>query len=219
MVLKEKQEHERFEEQSVTPPSLQEMNTSDYMVAFSGLAKSYCIGIVDMVNSTRISAEMNEIEWCHYYGIFLNSMASILSRFGGRVIKNQGDSLLYYFPESSSDSKSVFRNCIESTHAMIRAHKEISLNLKSMKLPILDYRISLDYGKVVIMRSNNSSTPDLIGPPVNMCAKLNHLARPNGAVIGGDLYQNVKDVKNYKFVQKKGFSIGLKYTYPIYEVI
>ena len=199
--------------------SAQKMNNSDYMVAFSGLAKSYCIGIVDMVNSTKISAEMNEIEWCQYYETFLNSMANILPKFGGQVIKNQGDSLLYFFPESAGSSKSGFFNCIESTQSMIESQKEISANLRKKRLPSLDYRISLDYGKVVIMKSSNSSSPDLIGPPVNMCAKINHLARSNGVVIGGDLYQNVKDMKNFKYIQKKGFSIGLKYSYPVYEVL
>ena len=62
--------------------TFQKMDTADYMVAFSGLSKNYCIGIVDMVESTKISAEMNEIEWCKYYEIFLNSMAKILPRFG-----------------------------------------------------------------------------------------------------------------------------------------
>jgi len=48
------------------------MKNADYMVAFSGLARSYCVGIVDMVNSTKISAEMNEISWSKYYELFLN---------------------------------------------------------------------------------------------------------------------------------------------------
>jgi len=219
MILEEKDrfaELEQFENRSKED---QKMAPSDYMVAFSGLAKSYCIGIVDMVNSTKISAEMNEVEWCQYYEIFLNSMAKILPRFGGQVIKNQGDSLLYYFPESSKGIKSVFMSCVESTQSMIEARNNINAELKKKKLPSLNYRISLDYGKVVIMKSNNSITPDLIGPPVNMCAKINHLARPNGAVIGGDLYQSVKDFKDYQYIQKKGFSIGLKYSYPIYEVV
>jgi len=59
-----------------------EMSTSDYMVAFSGLAKSYCVGLVDMANSTKISANMNEREWCRYYEIFLNSMATIFQSLG-----------------------------------------------------------------------------------------------------------------------------------------
>ena len=90
----------------------QKMSNPDYLVAFSGLAKNYCIGIVDMVSSTKISAEMNEFEWCRYYEIFLNSMAKILPRFGGRVIKNQGDCLLYYFPESSRATQFSLTSCI-----------------------------------------------------------------------------------------------------------
>lgn len=219
MVLRKKNEFQDVSFVRNKTENFQKMNTSDYMVAFSGLANCYCIGIVDMVNSTKISAEMNEIEWCQYYEIFLNSMARILPKFGGQVIKNQGDSLLYYFPESSKSTKFGFRRCIESTQSMIESHNEICEKLIAKKLPPLDYRISLDYGKVVIMKSTNSFTPDLIGPPVNMCAKINHRAKPNGVVIGGDLYQNVKNVKDFHYIQKKGISIGLKFSYPVYEVV
>ena len=198
--------------------SVQKMANSDYMVAFSGLSKNYCIGIVDMVESTKISAEMNEIEWCNYYEIFLNSMARILPRFGGVVIKNQGDSLLYYFPESSKGKKFGFMSCIECSIALTEEHDKVCENLKKQGLPCLNYRVSADYGKVVIMKSNTSSSSDLIGPPVNMCAKINHLAQTNGVVIGGDLYQNVKEIKDYKFSEKKGFSIGFRYSYPVYGV-
>jgi class 3 adenylate cyclase len=68
------------------------------------------------------------------------------------------------------------------------------------------------------MKSSNSVTPDLIGPPVNMCSKINHLAPNNGVVIGGDLYQSIKEIKDYTYSQKKGVSIGFKYSYPVYEV-
>jgi len=192
------------------------ITNSDYMVAFSGLSKNYCIGIVDMVNSTKISAEMNEMEWSKYYEIFLNSMAKILPRYGGAVIKNQGDSLLYYFPESSKTTKYGFMSCIECSLSMIDEHDIICENLKKEGLPFLNYRISVDYGRVVIMKSNNSSSPDLIGPPVNMCAKINHAATSNGAVLGGDLYHMVKGFEDYKFKEIKGFSLGFKYSYPVY---
>ncbi len=198
--------------------TFQKMDTTDYMVAFSGLSKSYCIGIVDMVESTKISAEMNEIEWCKYYEIFLNSMAKILPRFGGAVIKNQGDSLLYYFPESSKGTKYGFMSCIECSLSLTEEHDVLCEILKKEGLPCLNYRVSADYGKVVIMKSNNSTSPDLIGPPVNMCSKINHLAQINGVVIGGDLFQNVKEIKDYRYSQKKGFSVGFKYSYPVYGV-
>ncbi len=196
----------------------QKMNSPDYMVAFSGLSKSYCIGIVDMVESTKISAEMNEMAWCKYYEMFLNSMAKILPRFGGIVIKNQGDSLLYYFPESSKARKYGFMSCIECSLSLTEEHDVLCENLKKEGLPCLNYRVSADYGKVAIMKSSNSLSPDLIGPPVNMCCKINHLAQDNGVVIGGDLYQNIKEINDYQYSQKKGFSIGFKYSYPVYEV-
>ncbi len=208
----EKQSHK------VVYQTFQKMDTPDYMVAFSGLSKSYCIGIVDMVESTKISAEMNEIEWCKYYEIFLNSMAKILPRFGGAVIKNQGDSLLYYFPESSKGRKYGFMSCIECSLSLTEEHDILCEILKKEGLPCLNYRVSADYGKVVIMKSNNSTSPDLIGPPVNMCSKINHLAQINGVVIGGDLFQNVKEIKDYRYSQKKGFSVGFKYSYPVYGV-
>ncbi len=196
----------------------QKMDTADYMVAFSGLSKNYAIGIVDMVESTKISAEMNEMAWCKYYEIFLNSMAKILPRFGGTVIKNQGDSLLYYFPESSKATKYGFMSCIECSLTLPEEHDVVCESLEKEGLPRLNYRVSADYGKVVIMKPNNSASLDLIGPPVNMCSKINHLAQNNGVVIGGDLYQNIKDIKDYRYSQKKGFSIGFKYSYPVYEV-
>jgi len=197
----------------------EKMSTSDYMVAFSGLSKSYCVGVVDMVNSTKISARMNEIDWSRYYKIFLNSIAKILTRYGGVVIKNMGDSLLYFFPESSnSQRKYGFISCLECTLAIIESHDDICKILAGENLPCLDYRVSADYGRVVIMNSNNSSTPDLIGPPVNMCTKINHRAENNGVVIGGDLYQVVKNLQGYRFRHVAGFSLGLKYSYPIYSV-
>ena len=193
------------------------MAASDYMVAFSGLAASYCVGIVDLVDSTKISAEMNEISWANYYGLFLNSMAKILPRYGGVVIKNQGDSLLYYFPETSKATNYSFMSCLECSLAMLESHNSICDNSKKMGLPCLNYRVSADYGRVVVMSSNQVSSPDLIGPPVNMCAKINHGASINGVVIGGDLYSMVKGFSDYKFQELKGFSLGFKHPYPVYS--
>ena len=106
---------------------------------------------------------------------------------------------MYYFPESSKSTKYGFMSCIECSLSMIDEHDIICENLKKEGLPFLNYRISVDYGRVVIMKSNNSSSPDLIGPPVNMCAKINHAASSNGAVLGGDLYHMVKGFEDYKF--------------------
>jgi len=196
------------------------MSASDYMVAFSGQTQNYCVGVVDMVNSTKMAASLGNTRISKYYQIFLNSMSKILSRFGGFVIKNIGDCLLYYFPESSkADRKFGFMSCLECSLAMIENHARISKALEQNNLPKVDYRISLDYGSVVLMRTNNSNSQDMLGPPVNMCTKINHAAETNGAVIGGDLYTMVKSFNDYKFKKVKEFSLGFKHSYPIYSVM
>jgi len=126
---------------------------------------------------------------------------------------------LYYFPQSANlKNKFGFIGCLECNLAMSQAHQLISESVEKQGLPSLDYRISSDYGKVMIMEPNSLSSIDIIGPPVNMCAKLNHTSPKNGMVIGGDLYEMVKDLKYYRYKQTNGFSIGLKYSYPAYTV-
>ncbi len=98
----------------------QKNNAPDYLVNFSDQTKSYCVGMVDMVNSTKITHQMSYEQITQYYTIFLNSMGKVLGRFGGVVIKNIGDSLLYYFPESSKPKRKYgFMSCIEDNLAII----------------------------------------------------------------------------------------------------
>ncbi len=56
----------------------QTMMVSDYLVAFATQSHSYCVGYVDMVNSTKISASLSRDKLSLYYETFLNSMAKII---------------------------------------------------------------------------------------------------------------------------------------------
>ena len=194
-----------------------EMSVSDYLVAFSGQTENYCVGMVDMVDSTKIGATIGNAKISGYYQIFLNSMSKILSRFGGFVIKNIGDCLVYYFPESSKENRKFgFMSCLECSLAMIEHRDDICRTLNQNNLPNVDYRVSADYGSVVIMRASDSGSVDMIGPPINMCSKINHIATTNGVVIGGDLYSMVRYFDDYKFKEVKGYSLEFKHSYPVY---
>ena len=193
--------------------------TPNYVVNFLETSQNYCVCLVDIVNSTKISASLTQQKLSKYYEIFLNSMAQMVESFGGFVIKNIGDSLLFYFPDSLDSSKSYdFRNCLECGLKMIEEHDKINDILKKQKLPSLDYRISADYGEVSIMETNNSSTIDVFGTPVNMCTKINHIADKNAIVIGSDLYRTVKKINEYQYNMINSCSIGMKYMYPVYSV-
>ena len=102
------------------------ISVADYLVAFSGNTENYCVGLVDMVNSTKMAAILGNGKISQYYEVFLNSMSKILSRFGGFVIKNVGDCLVYYFPESSKPNRKFgFMSCLECSLAMIEYHDTI----------------------------------------------------------------------------------------------
>ena len=194
------------------------MTASDYMVAFSGRTQNYCIGLIDIIDSTKITAGLG-INSAKYYEIFLNSMAKILNRFGGFVVKNIGDSLLFYFPQSSkSNRKFGFMCCLECCLTMVEYHEKICSMMHEKHLPRVDFRISADYGSVILMNANNSNNIDIIGPPVNMCSKINHSAPINDMIIGGDLYEMVKSFNDYHFKNHKSFSLGFKLDYPLYGV-
>ncbi|MHA7647405.1 adenylate/guanylate cyclase domain-containing protein [Nitrosopumilus sp. S4] len=193
------------------------MKVQDYMVAFSGQTKSYCVGIVDMVDSTKISSKLSIAKTSKYYEIFLNTMARVLNRFGGMIIKNIGDSLLFYFPESSKGRKYGFMTCLEGCLAMIDSHDFVCMCATRENLPPINYRISCDYGQIMMMSNNGSNSPDMVGPPLNICSKINHFAFSNELVIGGDLYEMVKKLSDYAFSLAGSYDTELKFSYPVYK--
>jgi class 3 adenylate cyclase len=198
--------------------SLTQNSDNDETISFVESSTECCVGIVDVVSSTKVTASLPHTKVGKFYGIFLNTMTQIVKRFGGIVVKNGGDSLLYYFQGSPSDAKSVFVRCLECSLAMIEARHEINTKLYEEKIPPLAYRVSADYGKVTLARSSNLSYHDIFGSPVNFCSKINCRAMPNTVVIGGDLYRAAKTISGYKFNEVTGYCVGFKYQYPVYNV-
>jgi class 3 adenylate cyclase len=189
-----------------------------YLVSISDQHQNYCVGLVDMIGSTTTATKLLPVQVGTYYEIFLNSMSKVLGRFGGVIIKNIGDCLLFFFPETRHENRKYgFMSTLECALAMTEEHENIKQKIQEERLPPMDYRVSIDYGNVFVMKSNDSSI-DLIGTPVNICAKMNHLAPKNGVVIGGDCFQLVKKFKEYNFDQLRGYSVLNDKSYPIYEL-
>jgi two-component system response regulator ChvI len=149
----------------------------------------------------------------------------LAKNYGAKIVKNAGDALIFYFPDSSDPAQeSAFKDILECFTVMILARDIINAKLDAQNLPPVSYRISADYGRVEVATSTSSRTEDLFGSPMNICAKINSMAEPNGIVIGGDLYQIIK---SFSFVNNNGYgfnelrggcSVGLKYRYPVYCV-
>jgi two-component system, OmpR family, response regulator ChvI len=214
-----------------------EVREKEQEISFTTKSQSYCVCFVSMVDSTETTFTISDPDKIRrYYSIFINTMAAIARNFDAKVVKNTGTSLVYYFPKTSNFySLSAFKNVIECGITMMAADKVINMKLKEEELPPMHYKISADYGRVEVARSLSSpNTDDLFGSTMNICAKINSLAPPNGMVIGSDLYYITKkfsssyslfgkgsgNSRQYHFKKIGEYSImpSFKYQYPVYSV-
>jgi two-component system, OmpR family, response regulator ChvI len=198
-------------------------------ISFIGGSQNCCVCFIDIVDSTRITAiEIEQSEKIKmYYSLFINTVAAIARDFDATIIKNTGDSLIYYFPKTTSPvtNSSIidFKNVFECGLTIIAVNPIINEKLKEKGLPDLSYRISADYGKVEVAKSLTSTSEDLFGPTVNLCSKINSRASPNQMVIGNNLYQVSKAAfidNDYHFNKVDDYQIdnNIENQYPIYSV-
>src|SRR5829696_4999492 len=68
---------------------------------FSGVSIKNCGGFTHIVDSTKNIATMEGLENIRkYYSTFINSISKIVKSYGGKVLKNIGDCILFYFPKT-----------------------------------------------------------------------------------------------------------------------
>ena len=190
----------------------------EFHVSVLGSQKQLCVGIIDIVNSTKTVARLPQNKYSIYYEIFLNHMGKIIYQFNGKILKTLGDGILFYVPETVNSERIFgFLDCIESGFAMIESHEKLNQSLVSEALPSINFRISFDYGPVTMMKTSEWIL-DLLGPTINICSKINHLCETNDMVIGSDLYEQIKGISEYKFEKAGNTSLGLKQDYQFYKV-
>jgi class 3 adenylate cyclase len=188
-------------------------------ISFSGEVQNYCVCFIDIIGSTKISSDLTPAQLSRYYELFLNAIALIATNFGAKIVKNAGDALIFYF-DDTSDPKNVmrFKNVLDCGLTMGIASNALNAKMLIEKLPPIQYRISADYGEVSVARSASSQSEDLFGSAMNICAKINSKAKPNGLVIGESLFEIVKGLDEYVFAPSSERLIGVKGEYGVYHV-
>ncbi|HZB98919.1 MAG TPA: response regulator [Nitrososphaeraceae archaeon] len=193
-------------------------------IRFLPHSQNYCVCFVDLVNSTKITAEISDQRKIgQYYSIFINTMAVLVKHYGAKIVKNVGDALIFYFPGTlDARNETAFQDVLECLTTMLVARNIINAKLRSENLPSVSYRISADYGKVEVATSTSSRSEDLFGSTMNICAKINSMAEPNGIVMGEALHQIIRsfsfaDEYQFKELQRR-YSIGFSERYPVYCV-
>jgi CheY-like chemotaxis protein/class 3 adenylate cyclase len=187
-------------------------------IRFSNDSLKSCVGFIDLVDSTKNIVTMDNLEYIRkYYSKFINSVSEIIKGYNGKIIKNMGDCLLFYFPQTiyNDNNKNMryFSEAIECGFKILDERYKINIELSKQHLPPFNYRISMDYGLIDLALVGDYSQIDLFGSTINLCSKINSssLSAQNKIIIGDNLYKVLQIypdiVNNHKFIKNDDYKI------------
>ena len=202
-------------------------NFSSKGIRFSGDSIKSCVGFIDLVDSTKNTITMEGLDYIRrYYSTFINSVSDLVKSSSGRVVKNIGDCLLFYFPKTSNDkNENSFREVIECALKILDKRYSINDELSKQHLPPFNFRVSIDYGVVDLALVGDYSQIDLFGSTLNLCSKINSsssLSIPNEIIIGDNFYRILNSfsaiVKDFNFSNNGEYKLTETTGYPTYNV-
>jgi class 3 adenylate cyclase len=190
----------------------------DILLKFSQHTQNDCVGVIDMKDSTKISAQLSDEDVTKLYEIFLNFMGKIVQKYNGEVIKTIGDALLFRFANIDPKDSKIMKNVLECCLDMIESHNSLKDQLLSENMPELNYKISITFGAVKVAQSSTSNVNDIFGSTVNRCFKINSNCPENSIIVGDNMYEFLKEFQEYKFEKLSNDEMKQKYGYTIYQV-
>ncbi len=162
-----------------------------------------------------------------YYSTFINSISKSVKNYSGKVIKNIGDCLLFYFPKTTDfKDMEVFRETIVCGFKILDERYIVNRELSKEHLPPFNYRITIDYGVLDLALVGDYNQIDLFGTTINLCSKINSssssLSIPNEIIIGDNFYRILKSfptiMNNYNFINNGEYRITESNRYSTYNI-
>ena len=180
---------------------------------------------VDLVGSTDMSLSLPEEKVAMIVSSFAQEMAIAVKQHNGYTLKFVGDAVIGYFIHKSALMASD--NAISCAQNMIKIIEEgINPILNNYDYPDLYIKIGIDYGESMVMRygkDKDRAHVDLLGPVMNIAAKVQNKARPQQIMIGEDVFNKIHPTtqKNFelKVWDKDSWNYRNRHTgklYPVY---
>ena len=160
---------------------------------------------VDLVGSTNLTLSLPEDKVVKVISSFAQEMAYTVTQFGGYMLKFVGDAVLAYF-NAENDLIYPADNIVNCAKSMLRVITE-SINpvLSESGYPELAAKIGIDHGENIVVRygsDKRKSHVDILGPSMNMAAKIQNMAKPNRLLIGEDVYGKLHPETQKSFMKK-----------------
>jgi class 3 adenylate cyclase len=184
---------------------------------------------VDLVGSTDIALSLPEEKVAIIIRSFAQEMSSIINQHDGYVLKFVGDAVIGYFVAEALPLLAA-DNAVNCAKAMVSVvEKGMNPILNQYDYPELKIKIGMDYGRNIIVRygsNKEKSHVDILGPAMNIAAKIQHSAQPNQILIGEDVYTRLHPSIQKQFEQVVWTQTSWKYhdretgkLYPVYSYV
>jgi adenylate cyclase len=149
---------------------------------------------VDLVGSTTMALEMPSEKIAIIMSSFAQEMAAVIRQHNGYVLKFVGDAVIGYFV-AENNSLLTADNAVNCAKSMITViQKGINPILDQYDYPDLLVKIGVDFGQNIVVRygsDQKNSHVDLMGPAMNIAAKIQNMAKPDQILIGNDVYERI----------------------------
>jgi class 3 adenylate cyclase len=168
---------------------------------------------VDLVGSTNISLTLPEEKVAIIISSFAQEMALAIRQHNGFVLKFVGDAVIGYFMHTSV--LIAADNAVSCAQRMIQIMDQgVNPILNNYDYPDLLLHIGLDYGDNMIVRygsDKEKSHVDILGPTMNIAAKIQSMAKPQQILIGHDVYEKIHPSLQQKFKKESWSKNEWKY--------
>ncbi len=184
---------------------------------------------VDLVGSTQMTLELPSEKIAIIISSFAQEMASVVHQHDGYVLKFVGDAVIGYFVAEENSLRAA-DNAVNCAKSMITVIEDgINPILNQYDYPDLLVKIGIDYGQNIIVRYGadaEQSHVDIMGPAMNIAAKIQGMAKPNQILIGDDVFTRLHPETRGEFRLIEWKNSEWRYRsratgqiYPVYEYL
>lgn len=191
--------------------------SEDQKIAFAKHHSSFVVGILDIVGSTAALEQLEGASLDDFYTVFLSEVTETATQGGAVVLKNIGDGILFYFPDTTGKDPERFMHALACGKNLLADRERLNERLAAQGLAPVSYRISMSYGPVSAMLDERGNPIDLFGAVVSTCAKMNKLARPDTLIVGEALHASLLPLA-IESEQVATLTISRGHSFAVYEI-
>lgn len=184
--------------------------------------KKLSVFFSDLCNFTQTTEKIQSEDLTQLLNFYLSEMSSIALEYGATIDKYVGDAIVIFFGDPNSNGvKEDATQCVEMALAMRRKMRELEHRWGTFGLDEpLQYRMGIHTGFCTVGNFGSDIRMDytVIGSGVNLAARLESAAKPNGLLISLDTYNLVKDELSFvesEQINAKGFAEPIRTFKPI----